>query len=64
MQLENMMGIGIIEEFVKNNPDVGMYFYKENNDNMISNAILEDINFIKNVSKEKVLKRRYKKYEK
>ena len=64
MQLENMMGIGIIGEFVKNNPDSGMYFYKKNNDNVISDAILEDIDNIKSIGKEKVLERKEKKYEK
>lgn len=42
--LENSMGIEDIEYFVKNNPSNGLYFYKENNDNLIFQTILEDIN--------------------
>ena len=58
MQLENMMGIGEIEQFVKNNPNIGMYFYKEKNDTTVIDRILDDINYKKNICTKKVLKRK------
>ncbi len=42
--LENSMGIEEIERFVKSNPTIGLYFYKETNDDLIFQTILEDIN--------------------
>ena len=44
IELENSMGIKDIEDFVKGNPDFGLYFYKKNNDDSILDVVLEDIN--------------------
>lgn len=53
MQLENMMGIGEIENFVKKNPEKGLYFYKKQNDSSIFDGILNDINLNIQVIKQK-----------
>lgn len=44
IELENSMGIKEIENFVKSNPSNGLYFYKDTNDDLIFQTILEDIN--------------------
>lgn len=43
MELENMSGVGEIKKFVLENSDKGLYFYKNSNDNFISEQILQDI---------------------
>lgn len=58
MKLENLMGICDIENFVKQNPDNGMYFYKKQNDSTIADFILSDINLKKDTAKEKILKKK------
>ena len=39
MQLENLMGIGVIKQFVKENPEEGLYFYKKQNDSSVLDGI-------------------------
>lgn len=51
IELENSMGIKEIEDFVKNNPSNGLYFYKDTNDDIIFQTILEDINTKSKVKK-------------
>lgn len=53
MQLENIMGIGDIKQFVKENPEKGLYFYKKQNDSSVLDGILTDIKLSEKVVKQK-----------
>lgn len=43
-EIENLMGIQELRDFSKNNPRVGRYYYKTQNDDSIYNSIMMEIN--------------------